>query len=199
MRLKLPFQKCFFASLFFVIAFNLNAQKNDEESINFINLQLIGILNDDDNPFFNGKINLKDGNSLTGKISLNYKKKGEYVTVLNQNGLHSYISNEKINDVILISGDNLETTFTVIKDNNLLYREVFKKNKDVIVYDTSVMPFENKLAAQVFVKENDSLTNTFNFWTSGSKKDLVNYINNRDGLQYKSRDFKSLEDLFLKL
>ena len=55
------------------------------------------------------------------------------------------------------------------------------------------------LVGRVFIKENNILTDTFNFWSSGEKKDIINYINERDETKYKRGDFKSLDELFSKL
>lgn len=181
-----------------MISINLNAQSKDD----LINLNTIltnEINNNSYNAFFEGTITLKNGDFLTGKISLNNKKNREYSAIYNQNGDWQYIPNHKIKEASLFSEGNSKTKFYTIKEDNVMYREVYKKNDEILVFDSSNKPFENRLISSVIVKENDSLINTFDFWTSSSKKDLINYINNRDGVSYKNRDFKSLEELFEKL
>lgn len=197
MNLKHLF-KYFCLLLTIILSINLNAQ-NKDDLLNLNTILTNEINNNSYNPFFEGTITLKNGDILTGKISLNNIKNQEYSAIYKQNGDWQYISNHKIKEASLYSENNLETKFYTIKDNNVMYREVYKKNEEVIVFDSSNMPFENRLISAVFVKDSDTLVNTFNFWTSNSKKDLINYINNRDGVSYRNRDFKSLDELFEKL
>ncbi|WP_418509349.1 hypothetical protein [Corallibacter sp.] len=194
--------KGLFFSLFLIVAFSAHAQKGHTETLNLINLQLAGVFESgsDDIAFFKGEIHLKNGDVLTGDISLNNLCEHGYSAILSQNNNQRIISNKDIKNAVLYTDDNhAKTVFTVINDDDILYREVFNNHDNVVVYDSSVYPYENKLAETVFVKENNTLTNTFDFWTSGPKKDLINYINNRDGVNYKRRDFKSLDAVFAKL
>lgn len=182
-----------FALLFsFIATFSLYAQQN----LNDINVQtvLFNTLNDQNINFFNGKISLNDNTTLTGEISLNHKHNGVYTTILKSGDLCKYIPNNMISTVIL---NENKTTFIAINNSIKLYREVFKNTtKNIVVYDTSEAPFNGALIAEVFVKENDQVTNTFDFWTSGPKQDLINYLRKRDRVQYKRKDFNSLQDIF---
>lgn len=181
-----------------VFSINLNAQ-NKDDLVNLNTILTNEINNNSYNSFFEGTITLKDGDILTGKISLNNIKNQEYSAIYSQNGDWQYIPNHKIKKASLYSKNNPETKFYTIKDDDVMYREVYKKNEEIIVFDSSNKPFENRLISTVFIKDKDTLINTFDFWTSSSKKDLINYINNRDGVSYRNRDFKSLEELFEKL
>lgn len=190
---------CCFLFPFFIYA-NLSAQKKDDAIEYFTLFHPIYQSNEVDyNPFYKGVIHKKDGSVLNGKISLNYNENTENSTIIKQNDDWEYILNADIDYVVLYNNEQSETLFYAIRDKDILYREIFKKDDKTVVYDSSNKPFEHTLIAPVFVKENEVLVNTFDFWTSGPKKDLVNYINERDGKKYKNRDFKSLEDLFEKL
>ncbi len=196
MNLKL---KHFYLLVCILATFNSQAQTANDQATNYLNLQLVGVFNNDTPEFYNGIITLLDGTVLTGDISLNHVNNKTYNTIIVQDNDWVYIPNKTIKDVVLNSDQDDKTKFTVIKEDAILYREVYKKNEDVSVYDSSIRPFENRLTDKVYVKENNTVTNTFDFWTSGPKKDLVNYINNRDGSTYRNRDFKSLDELFAKL
>lgn len=197
MNLKYLF-KYFCLSITIILSINLSAQNKDELT-NLNTILTNEIHNNSYNPFFEGSITLKNGDILTGEISLNNIENKEYSAIYNQNGDWQYIPNYKIKKATLYSENKPETNFYTIKEDNIMYREVYKKNEDLIVFDSSNKPFENKLISAVLVKDKDTLINTFEFWTSSSKKDLINYINNRDGVSYRNRDFKSLDELFEKL
>lgn len=189
--------KSLIISFSMIISLSLNAQKNDDD---LVNLQTVLFLTQN-NPktyFFDGKINLNNNDSLIGQISVNHKKNGEYSTIFRHNDSCTFVPNKTIKAVTLFEQDRKsETKFRFINDSNKLYREIFyNEKKNISVYDTSDKPFNDKLIAEVFVKENDTIINTFDFWTSGPKKDLINYLRKRDGIKYKRRDFDSLQDLF---
>lgn len=154
-------------------------------------------------PFFDGVIILQDDTTLKGRLSLNQPFKNKYVSILEKDGVFQLIDNINIKEVTFFENENnetLETKFTIILDDEKLYRTVFDNGTNIVVYDSFSEPFNGKkLEGKVLVKDEDELTDTWNFWTSGPKKDIINYLNQRDGTTYKRRDFKTLEDLFAKL
>jgi hypothetical protein len=168
--------------------------------INLVNLQL---QNNDDVYFYEGKINLKDNNSIDGSISINNKRYGKYLTIVRTKDSCIFIPNTKINSVILYENNKnttVETKFEALNNDNKLYRQVFHNDKkNITIYDSSKKPYRNRLGYGVYVKENGLTTYTYNFWSSGPKKDLINYLNKRDKTKYKRRDFKSIDDLFQKI
>ena len=186
--------------IFSVFSFSATAQDVGLEMLNIVNMQL---QNADELHFFKGKIELKNNTTITGNIGINAKRYGKYYTVVRTKDSCNYILNEEINAVYLYEtqkGVATETKFEALEEGNKLYRRIFHNEKrNVTVYDTSVVPFRNRLAYGVFVKDKGVLTYTHNFWTSGPKKDLINYINKRDKTKYKRRDFKTLQDLFAKV
>ena len=190
-----------FVILFFCLfSFSLVAQQAQLDMLNLVNTQL---QNANDISFYNGKVNLKDNNSIDGRVSINNKRFGEYFTIVRTKDSCVYIPNAKINSVVLNEnhkGTTIETKFELLNDGDKLYRQIYHNNtKNVTVYDSSEKPFRNRLGYGVFVKEKDLLTYTYNFWSSGPKKDLINYINKRDKTKFKRRDFKSLQELFDKV
>lgn len=188
--------KYFIFLLFLIFSVNLNAQKNDD-IVNFLTVYNNYLYNNDNyNPFFEGVINFKNGKSVKGKISLNYFENDKYSAILKQDDNWKIIPNSEIENVVLHDNDNSETKFSAINDDGILYRQVYKKNNENFIYDSSNKPLENSLIAPVWIKKKDSLINTFDFWTWGPKKDLINYLSERDGKKYKSRDFKSLKELY---
>ncbi len=188
--------KYFIFLLFLIFSVNLNAQKNDD-IVNFLTIYNNYLYNNDNyNPFFEGAINFKNGKSVKGKISLNYLENDKYSAILKQDDNWKIIPNSEIENVVLHDNDNSETKFSAINDDGILYRQVYKKNNENFIYDSSNKPLENNLIAPVWIKKKDSLINTFDFWTWGPKKDLINYLSKRDGKEYKSRDFKSLKELY---
>lgn len=198
MSLKTTFKISLIITFLFS-SFNSSAQNPSDEWI-ALQLTVFDQLNNKEfNPFYKGEIQLKNGNSLTGKVSLNYAENKEYETVIRQQDSLKFIPNKEIEDVVLYSEEGSKTNFSALDQKGLLYRKVYQNKNELTVYDSANRPYNNKLIATIFVKENDFIVNTFDFWTSGPKKDLVNYLNKRDGTNYKNRDFKTLEDLFEKL
>lgn len=198
--------------LFLLVISSPNLKAQNLELIN-TSLQLLNSVNsncncdcihtlDINHPFFEGKITLKDSTVLVGKISVNQYYQNRLITIFNNNDQYEPIDNEIIKDVNLRHDENQitkETKFQNISEDNRLYRLVHQKDSNISVYDSSDIPQENSLVGKVYVKENNSITDTWNFWTSGPKKDLINYLNDRDGTNYKRRDFKALDDLFAML
>ncbi|WP_418636708.1 hypothetical protein [Winogradskyella sp.] len=198
--------------LFLLVISSPNLKAQNLELIN-TSLQLLNSVNsncncdcihtlDINHPFFEGKITLKDSTVLVGKISVNQYYQNRLITIFNNNDQYEPIDNEIIKDVNLRHDENQitkETKFQNISEDNRLYRLVHQKDSSISVYDSSDNPQENSLVGKVYVKENNSITDTWNFWTSGPKKDLINYLNDRDGTNYKRRDFKALDDLFAML
>lgn len=200
MKSRLSFRYYYLFSLLLMISYSSWAQKDQDDLLNYQTVLNNRLLQNQQHPFFKGVIHLKSGDSLAGELSLNNFENKEYSTILQQKNKQVVISNQTIKEVILYADNtSSKTKFYAIKEDQQLYREVYKKDKETIVYDSSNQPFEGKLISSVYVQQNGKLIDTFNFWTSGPKKDLVNYLNKRDGKKYKNRDFKSLDDLFAKL
>jgi len=180
-----------------LFSFSLVAQ---EEQIDLINLQL---QNSNETYFYDGTINLKDNSTIEGRISLNNKRYGEYFTIVKTKDSCIFVPNTNVNSVVLYETNKnttVETKFEALNDDDKLYRQIFHNDKkNVTIYDSSKKPYRNQLGYGVFVKENELLTYTHNFWSSGPKKDLINYLNKRDKTKYRRRDFKSLDALFEKI
>ncbi|WP_298903895.1 hypothetical protein [uncultured Psychroserpens sp.] len=180
---------------------NLQAQQHEVELLGLETIQF-STINNDDVYYYTGQIRLKDQQTFNGLISINHKRYKDYTTILKTKDKCVYIPNENIDTVILYKDDNrdyTETTFVSIKGHDKLFREIYKKDNSTIVYDLLKKPFDGKIMNDIYIKENGKLVSIFNFWSSGPKKDLINYINKRDTKTYKRRDFKSLKDLFAKL
>ncbi|WP_298511719.1 hypothetical protein [uncultured Kordia sp.] len=186
--------------IFCLFSFSLTAQDAGLEILAVTTQQL---QNNDEMYFYNGRIHLKDNTVLEGRVSINDRRYGEHFTVVRMKDSCKYIPNTKINAVIMYEEKDdviIETKFEALDHGDKLYREIFyNEKKNITVYDSFERPFKNHLGYGVFVKENGVITNTYDFWTSGPKKDLINYINKRDKTKYKRRDFKTLQDLFDKL
>src|SRR5690625_6319232 len=87
MNLKYLF-KYFSLLLTIVFSINLNAQ-NKDDLINLNTILTNEINNNSYNSFFEGTITLKNGDILTGKISLNNIKNQEYSAIYNRSEEHT--------------------------------------------------------------------------------------------------------------
>ena len=153
-------------------------------------------------PFFEGQLILKDETVYNGKISINQPYQNKLITILNLDNNYVPIDNDLIKDVIFRRTENeneTETKFTNLNSDDRLYRLIFQNESLVRVYDSSNELLDNSLAGRIIIEENNIITDTWNFWSSSPKKDVINYLNNRDNTNYKRRDFESLNDLFAKL
>jgi len=189
--------------LFMITANGQTKHKSNSSVIALETLNLItflSTLNDYPNDFYQGEMTLNDGSIIIGYFSLNNSIADNYV-VLHDNGeTYNYYCKDEINDVMLYNpNSDANTMFNFIKDDGKLYRKVFDNNMDVIVYDTANYPFDNKLVNEVIIDVNNQLIETWNFWTSGPKHDLIKYLRERDDVRYKRSDFKTLDDIFRRL
>ena len=150
-----------------------------------------------DEEYYPGKIILKSQDTLVGMISLNYRLKENYVALFDDGIQEVKISNESIGKIILSSRNNDLTEFESLDNSKLLYRILYSGK--VKVYDSSSRPQNGNLVSSVFIKENDLVYRLFNFWSSGPKQDLIDYINQRDGENFKRRDFKNSDEIFAYL
>ncbi|WP_299116742.1 hypothetical protein [uncultured Winogradskyella sp.] len=184
--------------LCFILAFTtLNAQELD---LNLVNLTIIQ--NSNDYSFYNGEVHLKTNETLKGRISLNHINDNQYAVLLKTDQGHTYISNEDVNSVILFNNGKhqiSETKFVAFDGYGKLFRELYKKDDETAIYDSMEKPFDNRIMSGVYVLEDNNLMSIYNFWSSGPKKDIINYINDRDSSNYKRKDFESLNDLFSML
>jgi len=188
-----------FTLLFILSASNIKAQQHE---VDLLGLQTIQFNSDDNFAFFDGEIHLKNNETLKGRISLNHLHNNIYSTSIRTKDGCSYIPNTTIDNVVLYKNERykqVETRFIPIEGYSKLFREVFKKDNKTAIYDLLEKPFDGKILSGVYVKENDTMEYVYNFWSSGPKKDLINYINKRDNKAYKRRDFKTLESLFAAL
>lgn len=157
------------------------------------------IFYDDDVSFYDGMIELNNNDTLYGRISINHTKNGTFYTLIKSDSIYTEITNNEIIKVALNSKNSTETEFMAIDDEKRLYRKVFK-NENGVIYDTSNKPFDGRLVGEVFVDASGkNVVNTYNFWSSSPKKDLINYFSKRDKIKYKRKYFRTLEDLFLIL
>ncbi|MBU2927073.1 hypothetical protein [Winogradskyella psychrotolerans] len=153
-------------------------------------------------PFYEGKIILKDSTVYTGKIAVNQPFENKMITILNIDKNYAPIDNALIKEVHLEHTENknlTETKFINLNSDERLYRLIYQNESLVTVYDSSNKLLDDLLVGRIIIKENNTLTDTWSFWSSGPKKDLINYINERDFTNFKRRNFKSLNDIFAKL
>ncbi|QRM90002.1 hypothetical protein FG167_12435 [Lacinutrix sp. WUR7] len=183
-----------------------NKSKSNAESIEALSLVLLfnnlnNDLNNRRNKPYLGEMTLKNGDFIEGYLSLNNPVGDNYVVIYYTENDSKIYPVDTIDEVKLYKTDNTnaDTVFKTIENEKALLREVYNNNGDVAVYDTAISPFNNKLSGSVYVKENDALINTWFFWTSGPKHDLLRYIRNKDGVRYKRKDFESLDDLLQKV
>lgn len=153
-------------------------------------------------PFYEGKITLKDRTVLTGEISVNQQFQNTLITLFKSDDQYEAIANATIKDVSIFNSDTIltdVTKFVNINDDDRLYRLVYDNADETRVYDSSSKLTDTDLVGRIFIIKHNTLIDTWNFWSSGPKKDLINYLNDRDDTTYKRRDFESLTDLFAKL
>lgn len=184
--------------LFLCFVSKAKAQSNDLNLINFITIQNLS----EDISFFEGKLILENNEVLTGNISINHNNKEDYETILQTDKGYAYISNEDIASITLFGSENdelYESEFVKFENSNKFYRELYKKDDANAIYDLLEQPFDNKTMNDVYVLEDNELISINNFWSSGPKKDVINYINKRDGTNYKRKDFETLNELLSKL
>ena len=184
--------------LFLCFVSKAKAQSNDLNLINFITIQNLS----EDISFFEGKLILENNEVLTGNISINHNNKEDYETILQTDKGYAYISNEDIASIMLFGSESdelYESEFVKFENNNKFYRELYKKDDANAIYDLLEQPFDNKTMNDVYVLEDNELISINNFWSSGPKKDVINYINKRDGTNYKRKDFETLNELLSKL
>lgn len=146
--------------------------------------------------FYEGKLLLTNSDTLSGLVSLNFSKDRKYFTQVKDGGNLHVISNGEISKVILYAtykGQKAATNFEKLSDDGKFYRILGVG--EVTVYDCSIRPFTGNIVSEVFVKEHNSVRSLFNFWSSGAKQDLVDYINEKENKKFKKRDFKSAEEL----
>lgn len=98
--------------------------------------------------------------------------------------------------LVTISSKNndtlLENSFEKIDENEKLYRIVGNGKRKI--YDESSKPTSN-LVGELFVKEELNLKSLYNFWSSGPKQDLIDYINKRDDKNFIKKDFNTISEL----
>ncbi|MEL0643195.1 hypothetical protein V6251_02300 [Olleya sp. Ti.3.14] len=189
--------------LFMITANGQTKHKSNSSLLALETLNLItffNTLNAHPNDFYKGEMTLTDGSILIGYFSLNNSSTDNYVVLHDDGETYHYYCKDEINDVMLYNpNSDSNTIFEFIKDDGKLYRKVYDNNKDVIVYDTANYPFDNSLVDQVIIDVDNQLIETWNFWTSGPKHDLIKYLRDRDNIRYKRSQFKSLDDIFEKL
>jgi hypothetical protein len=199
--------KIAYISVLFLLISSLHSQNKTLDLVNDNALLLTSLNNGCDccntlninTPFFEGKIILKDSTILIGKISINQLYQNNLIAILNVDNDYRAIDNKTIKEVVLLSPEHKETKFFNLNIDERLYRLVYQKHTIVSVYDASNKLQDNSLIGRLLVKENNMLTDTWNFWSSGPKNDLINYMNDRDNTNFKRRNFKSLDQIFAAL
>ena len=192
-------QKSAFVISCLLVSFSVKAQSDDVFLLNQI---LVQTEINDKNYFYFGNINLTNNEVLTGNISLNNYRNGQYTAILKTEDSCQYIPNTEIETVELFNNDdnfNQSTRFITLQNKQKLYRELHVKDSKNAIYDSMEKPFDGKVMSGIYVLENNSLHSIYNFWHSGPKADLLNYFEDRDHKKYKRRDYKNLERLFAQL
>jgi len=199
-KIIIPFVASF---LLLFLSTPIHAQKDSNasalEALNLINT--LNLTNNSTN-FYEGEVHLKNNESFKGLISINKIQNGEYSTLINLEDGCKYVPNKNIKNVVLFGkskDQQNETVFVMLQNKRKLYRELYTKDSKNGIYDLLEKPFDWKIMSDVLIMEDNALTSVYNFWSSGPKKDIINYINKRDNKKYKRRDFKSLEKLFAAL
>ncbi|RZJ99898.1 MAG: hypothetical protein EOO46_21620 [Flavobacterium sp.] len=150
-----------------------------------------------DEEYYPGKIILKSNDTLVGRISLNYRTKENFSALFNDGAKDVKIPNERIGKIIFSDRNNEVTEFESLDNSKQLYRILYSGK--VKIYDSSSRPQGGNLVGGVFIKEDNQIYSLFNFWSSGPKQDIIDYINKRDGVNFKRRDFKSSDEIFAYL
>ncbi len=145
--------------------------------------------------FYHGQIVLNDMTVVKGLININYRQKERFVTRVKSEGKILYIPNNEILLVTLSSKNNngvLENSFEKIDVDEKLYRIVGNGKRKI--YDESSKPTTN-LVGEIFVKEGLNSKSLYNFWSSGPKQDLIDYVNKRDNKDFRKKDFNNVDEL----
>ncbi|MFY0482068.1 hypothetical protein ACI6PS_05630 [Flavobacterium sp. PLA-1-15] len=182
--------KPYYFVLFFLFTISVSyAQTVFDHNGNFVIQQ--------DEEYYPGKIILKTNDTLIGRISLNYRIKENFSALFNDGTNDVKIPNKSIGKIILFDRNNEVTEFESLDNSKQLYRILYSGK--VKIYDSSSRPQAGNLVGSVFINENNQVYSLFNFWSSGSKQDLIDYINKRDGENFKRRDFKTNDAIFAYL
>ena len=142
--------------------------------------------------FFEGEVKLNSNETIHGLISLNQKQNGEYTTAVKNGKSTQYFSNATLQCVVLFSKNKTisgTTKFEKLPHSEKFYRIL--KEGNTTIYDTSLKPFDGNLVGEIYVKEENTIRSIFNFWSSGPKQDLIDFLNKRDSKNFKRKDFKS--------
>lgn len=144
--------------------------------------------------FYPGKIILKSNDTLKGSINLNYRINNDFVALFDDGIKEIKIPNEDIRKIVLEDKNKSMTEFESVENSKLLYRILYSGRAKI--YDSSSKPQNGSLVSGVFIVENNKAHNLFNFWSSGPKQDLISYINERDKMNFKKKDFKNVDEIF---
>jgi len=155
------------------------------------------IIQPEEEQYYSGKIILKSQDTLTGMVSLNYRIKENFSALFDDGAQEIKIPNESIGKIVLTDGNNSLTEFESIDNSKLLYRVLYSGKMKI--YDSSSRPQNGSLVSGVFIKEGNQVQRLFNFWSSGPKQDLIDYINKRDNEHFRRRDFKTTDEIFAYL
>lgn len=193
--------KNFIVFLVSLCSFSLQGQNKLADQVNQqFAFDLINNYNNYVNSFYEGEIYLNNNKKITGRFSLNNPEKNDTYSVIQNDGNKcQYIMNDTINSIILFSEDKneniTETKFTKLPNSEKFYRIISNDGDKVKMYDSAKKPFDSNLIGEVFIKEEEKIVSTYNFWYSGPKKGVINYINKRDNKKFKRRDFKTVASL----
>jgi len=179
-----------FKSYYFVLVFLLTTSFSYSQVFDFYGNYVIQPEED----YFPGKIVLKSNDTLKGSISLNYMTKDDFVALFDDGIKEIKIPNEDIMKVVLEDKNKSITEFESIDNSKLLYRILYLGKAKI--YDSSSKPQNGSLVSGVFIVENNKAHDLFDFWSSGPKQDLISYINKRDKMNFKKKDFKNVDEIF---
>ncbi|WP_284653204.1 hypothetical protein [Flavobacterium terrisoli] len=101
-------------------------------------------------------------------------------------------------DKIIMKGD--VTDFYTIGTKKKLYRLIRTGSKSE-VFDNSLYVDENKgyLSEEVFVKTRDEFINTYSFWGSSTKRNLIKFLNKKMNSNFKPQNFKNAISVIEKI
>lgn len=179
-----------FKSYYFAFVFLLTSSFSYSQVFDFYGNYIIQPEED----FYLGKIILRSNDTLKGSISLNYRVNNDFVALFDDGIKEIKIPNDDIMKVVLEDENKAATEFESIENSKLLYRILYSGKAKI--YDSSSKPQNGSLVSGVFIVENDKVHNLFDFWSSGAKQDLISYINKRDKMNFKRRDFKNVDEIF---
>lgn len=147
----------------------------------------------------NGFAVLTGGDSLKGLIKLKQYSNSHKGIVLTRSSADTFILYKDLQKVRLYDYDSSllidgYTDFVRLNEKEQLWRQLSRGSTEFF----DELPYTNEkngaTGSEIVVRENGTVTSLFNFWSSSTKKDVVDYINKRFGQHFKKRNFRSTLD-----